>query len=133
VTARDARVAVAWFTAAGDTPRLKLAFSDDGGARFGDPVVIDDGRPVGWPDLVILEDGAVLVSWLERRGEGIGEVLLRRVASGGRPGPPLVVAQAVSGRATGAPHMVRSGDRVVVAWRTDRVLTASVPVAAIQP
>jgi hypothetical protein len=133
VTARDARVAVAWFTAAGDTPRLKLAFSDDGGARFGDPVVIDDGRPVGWPDLVMLEDGAVLVSWLERRGEGIGEVLLRRVASGRRPGPPLVVAQAVSGRATGVPHMVRSGDRVVVAWRTDRVLTASVPVAAIQP
>jgi hypothetical protein len=133
LAARGARVAVAWFTAAKDTPRLKLAFSADNGATFGPPVVIDEGRPVGWPDLVMLEDGDVLVSWLERRGEGVGEVLVRRVGSGRAPGPPLVVAQSVSGRATGVPHMVRAGDRVLLAWRKDRVLTASVPIAAIQP
>ena len=73
------------------------------------------------------------MSWLERRGEGMGEVLVRRVADGRRPGAPVVVARAVSGRATGVPHMVRVGDRVLVAWRKDRVLTASVPVAAIRP
>lgn len=133
LAARGSRVAVAWFTAAKDTPRLKLAFSNDNGATFGEPIVIDEGRPVGWPDLVMLEDGTVLVSWLERRGEGVGEVLVRRVAGGRTPGPPLVVAQAVSGRATGVPHMVRAGDRVLVAWRKDRVLTAAVPIAAIQP
>jgi hypothetical protein len=44
-----------------------------------------------------------------------------------------VVARTVSGRATGVPHMVRSGDRVLLAWRTDRVLTASVPITAIRP
>lgn len=133
VAARGQRVAVAWFTAAKDTPRLKMAFSEDGGATFGDPVVIDDGRPVGWPDVVMLEDGATLVSWLERRGEGVGEVLVRRVSPGRAPGPPIVVAQSVSGRATGVPHMARVGDRVLVAWRRDRVLTASVPIAAIVP
>lgn len=131
VAAREARVAVAWFTAANDTPRLKLAFSRDGGASFGEPVVIDDGRPVGWPDLVMLEDGSTLVSWLERRGEGVGEVLVRRVSAGSKPAPPLAVAQSVSGRATGVPHMVRAGDHVVVAWRKDRVQTALVPLAAI--
>jgi hypothetical protein len=31
------------------------------------------------------------------------------------------------------PHMVRAGDRVLLAWRKDRVLTASVPIAAIRP
>jgi hypothetical protein len=133
IAARGARVAVAWFTAAGDTPRLKLAFSEDGGASFGAPLVIDDGQPVGWPDLLMLEDGSTLVSWLERRGEGVGEVLVRRVASGRRPGPPLVVAQGVSGRATGVPHMVRAGDQLLVAWRQDRVLTAAVPIAAVRP
>lgn len=133
VAARGQCVAVAWFTAAKDTPRLKMAFSEDGGATFGDPVVIDDGRPVGWPDVVMLEDGATLVSWLERRGEGVGEVLVRRVSPGRAPGPPIVVAQSVSGRATGVPHMARVGDRVLVAWRRDRVLTASVPIAAIVP
>ena len=57
----------------------------------------------------------------------------RRTGGGRRPGPPVVVAQAVSGRATGVPHMVRVGDRVMLAWRGDRVLTAAVPIAAIQP
>lgn len=131
IAARDRRVAVAWFTAAGQTPRLKLAWSDDGGATFAAPVVIDEGSPVGWPDLVMLEDGSVLVSWLERRGQGVGEVLVRRVRPGQAAGTPLVVAQAVSGRATGVPHMARVGDRVLLAWKHERVRTAAVPIAAI--
>ena len=81
----------------------------------------------------MLEDGTALVSWLERRGDGVGEVLVRRVGRDRAPGRPLVVAQAVSGRATGVPHMARVGDRVLLAWRKDRVLTATVPIAAIQP
>lgn len=127
------RLAVAWFTAAQQTPRLKLAFSEDAGQSFAAPMVIDDGAPVGWPDVVMLEDGSVLVSWLERRGEGVGEVLVRRVAPGRAPGPPLVVAQAVSGRATGVPHMVRVGDRVLIAWRHQRVRTAMVPIDLVRP
>jgi hypothetical protein len=133
VAASGARVAVAWFTAAKDTPRLKMAFSPDAGATFGEPVVIDDGRPVGWPDVVMADDGSALVSWLEGRGEGLGEVLVRRVSPGGTAGKPLVIAKTVSGRATGVPHMVRLGDRLLVAWRTERVLTATLPLAAVQP
>jgi len=48
-------------------------------------------------------------------------------------GTPLAVAESVSGRATGVPHMVRAGDRLLLAWRRDRVLTASVPISAVQP
>ncbi|MCC7127070.1 MAG: exo-alpha-sialidase [Acidobacteria bacterium] len=133
VAARDRQVSVAWFTAANDTPRLKLARSSDAGATFTAPIVIDDGNPVGWPDVTVLENGDTLVSWLERRGEGIGEVLVRRIAAGRTtPGRPIVVAQSVSGRATGVPHMVRVGDEVIVAWRKDRVMTAAVPVGAIE-
>jgi len=133
VAARGERVAVAWFTAAKDTPRLKMVFSDDAGATFGAPIVIDDGRPVGWPDVALMDDGSALVSWLERRGEGQGEVLVRRVSPGRAPGAPVVIAKAVSGRATGVPHMVRIGDRMLVAWRNERVLTAAVPIASILP
>ena len=133
VAARLERVAVAWFTAAKDTPRLKMVFSDDAGATFGRPVVIDDGRPVGWPDVAVMDDGSALVSWLERRGEGVGEILVRRVSPGRAPGAPVVIAKTVSGRATGVPHMVRVGDRMLVAWRNERVLTAAVPIASILP
>jgi len=133
VAARGTRVAVAWFTAANDTPRLKLAFSDDAGASFGAPVVFDQGQPVGWPDVSLMEDGSAIVSWLERRGEGVGEVLVRRVSPGKTPGAPVMIAKAVSGRATGVPHMVRVGDRLLFAWRNQRVLTASLPISAILP
>lgn len=131
VDARGQTVAVTWFTAAQDTPRVKLAFSSDGGRSFGSPVTVDDGRPVGWPAIVLLDDGSAAVSWLERRTEGKGEVLVRRVGTDGKAGTPVVVAPALSGRATGMPRMVRAGDRLLVAWRTDRVLTAAVPIAAL--
>jgi hypothetical protein len=132
VAAAGRRVAVTWFTAANDTPRVKLAVSDDGAATFGAPVTVDEGAPVGWPDVVLLDDGSAIVSWLERRGEGRGEVLLRRVAPGRAPGPPAVVATSASGRATGIPQMIRSGDRLIVAWRTNRVRTASISVTALR-
>jgi len=41
------RVALAWFTMAGEAPRVKLAFSDDAGASWSPPRVVDDGRPIG--------------------------------------------------------------------------------------
>ena len=82
---------------------------------------------------MLLEDGTAIVSWLERRGEGQGEVLVRRVSPGRAPGPPVGIAKTVSGRATGVPHLVRIGDRMLVAWRNERVLTAAVPIASILP
>ena len=131
VAARGQQVVVTWFTAANDTPRLKWASSRDGGATFSAPVVVDLGAPVGYPDLVLLEDGTSIVSWLERKGEGIGEVMLRRVSAAGVAAPAVAVARSVSGRGTGVPHVVRAGRDLVVAFRKDRVQTARVPLTAL--
>ena len=46
VAAEGNRVAVAWFTGSGDTPRAYVTFSDDSGASFGEPVRVDDGNAV---------------------------------------------------------------------------------------
>lgn len=128
LAAAGSRVAVAWFTGAGNVGRVKAAFSDDGGETFGTPLVVDGGRPVGWPATVLLEDGGAVVSWLETLGDGRGEIRLRRVSPSGWLGEPLAVAQSASGRSTGIPQLVRAGDSLVVAWRSDRVLTAIVPI-----
>ncbi len=128
LAAAGSRVAIAWFTGAGDVGRVKTAFSEDGGETFGAPTVIDGGRPVGWPSTVLLEDGSAVVSWLETLGTGRGEIRLRRVWPSGRLGDPFVVAESASGRSTGIPQMVRTGDSLVVAWRSDRVLTAVVAI-----
>lgn len=114
VDADGDRVAVAWFTGAGDVPRVSLAFSDDQGGRFTEPVRIDDGDPVGRVDVVLDGDGA-MVSWIERVGDG-AELRLRRVAADGTSADAGVVTRVSGARAAGFPRMVRDGDDLVVAW-----------------
>ena len=74
VAAQGERVAVAWFTGADDVAAVKLAFSDDSAASFAAPARIDLGEPLGRVDTLFLEDGSVLVTWLEWQGDD--EVLL---------------------------------------------------------
>lgn len=116
VAAAGSRLAVAWFTAAQQTRRVKVAFSSDAGATFGAPVRVDDGRPVGRVAVATLEDGAAIVSWLEETGRG-AEVRVRRVEPSGSRGPSMTIAASSAARPSGFPRMVRAGDRVVFAWR----------------
>jgi hypothetical protein len=116
VDADGQRVAVAWFTAADSTPQVKLAFSADGGATFAAPVRVDGGNPEGRVDVQLLDDGAALVSWIERTGRTEAQVRIRRVGADGRMDEPRTVTASSSARSTGFPRMVRAGDDLVLAW-----------------
>jgi hypothetical protein len=113
--ARGRDLAVAWFTAAQDTARVRVAFSSDAGETFAAPVRIDDGDPVGRADVLMLETGQALVTWLERT-DGGAEVRVRLVAPDGETGPSRTVASSSAERASGFPRMARAGDRIVFAW-----------------
>ncbi len=114
VDAAGERVAVAWFTGAGDLPRVSLAVSLDQGDTFGEPVRIDDGDPVGRVDVTVDDTGA-LVSWIERVGEA-AELRVRRVRADGTREPAVVVTSLSSARASGFPRMIAAGDDLVFAW-----------------
>jgi hypothetical protein len=116
VDARAERVAVAWYTAAGDTARVLVAFSDDAGERFAAPVRVDEGEPLGRVDVVILDDGDALVSWMERSGERGAEIRVRRVSHDRGTGPSRVVGTSTGTRSSGFPRMAASGGGVVLAW-----------------
>src|SRR5439155_963754 len=66
--ARGSHVAIAWYTAAADTPRVYVAFSEDAGAHFGTPARIDDGNPLGRVHLALLADGSALATCHEAGG-----------------------------------------------------------------
>lgn len=133
MAARGRRVAVAWFTAADDRPHVRLAFSDDAGAKFAAPATVDHGSPVGWPAVVLLDDGSAAVSWLERQASGAGELRVRAIGPSGNVGDSLLVATTASGRATGMPQMVRRGQELIVAWRQDdRLRSAAIPLGALR-
>ncbi|MDX1566163.1 MAG: sialidase family protein [Longimicrobiales bacterium] len=133
VDAHERRVAVAWFTAADETPRIRLAFSTDAGASFAAPVRIDDGSPSGRVDVVLLTDGSAVVSWLERV-EGGTEVRARRVSpSGGRSAATRIAATS-GGQASGFPQMVEGpGDDLVFAWTDSRSGESRIRLARARP
>ncbi len=116
IAAAGRDVGVAWFTAAADQPRVKVAFSADAGATFAEPIVVDDQRPLGRVDVLLLDDASALVSWLQQVGNG-ARVRVRRIARDGRMDEPLTVGESTGARSSGFPRMARLGDEVVVAWR----------------
>lgn len=115
VSADGKRVAVAWFTAANETPRVKVVFSIDAGATFASPTMVDEGSPVGRVDVLMLADGSAIVSWLERTAKG-GEVKVRRVRPDGSREEATTVAESSAARSSGFPQMARSGDEITFAW-----------------
>ncbi len=117
IAARGRNVAVAWFTGADDVPRAKVALSSDGGASFGAPVTVDDGNPIGRVDILYLDDGRALVSWLEQTGAETAAIRVRTVDAAGAVGPSGTVSESSAARASGFPRMapVTGGD-VVLAW-----------------
>jgi len=121
-------VAVVWYTAAED-PTVRVAFSGDGGRTFGPPLRVDEGSPLGRVDVLLLDDGAALVSWLEE-AEDQARILLRRVDPS-KADRASVVTTTSAARAGGFPRMARVEDGVVLTWtevgEPSRVVTAWLP------
>ena len=133
VAADGARVVVAWFTSAGNTPRVKVAFSQDAGVTFSQPVNVDDGETLGRVDTLLLADGSALVCWLSGTAEG-GAIKVRRVQPNGAAGPAAEIAKTDISRSSGFPRIARLGDKVHFAWtefgKPSRVRTAVADVSA---
>ncbi|MGE0159709.1 MAG: sialidase family protein [Gemmatimonadales bacterium] len=132
VDAAGDRVVVAWFTAAAGSPRVKVAFSDDSAESFDEARVVDDGDPAGRVDVVLLEDGSALVSWLERAEGDASEVRVRRVAPDGRTSPSARVSVGLGERAGGVSRMARLGDGALVAWTDASETVTRVRVALVE-
>ena len=130
VAAEGERVVVAWFSAPESGPRVAVAFSDDAGASFRAPIVVDDVQPLGRVDVALDREGRGLMSWMGFSGEG-AEIRWRRVEPGGGVGPVHVVAQTTVARSAGVPRMLRRGEELVFAWVEDvepsRLRVAAVP------
>lgn len=123
IAADGDRVVVAWFTGAADTARVRVAFSNDGGATFGPPSRVDNGAPAGRVDVALQPDGSAIVSWLERTaaaspgGAEGAELRVRRVRSNGSLAQWATVARSTAARASGFPQMVAvAGGEVFFAW-----------------
>jgi hypothetical protein len=126
ISANGDYASLVWFTGAGGVSSVKMAFSDDQGASFGPARKIDLGGPAGRVDLLQLNDGSALVSWVE--WTAAGEVLLTcRATAADGCGDPVAIAVNRTGNAMGFPRMTLAGDDVYFAWTEPSIDAAGRP------
>ncbi|MBR08862.1 MAG: hypothetical protein CMP48_14435 [Rickettsiales bacterium] len=108
-------LAVAWYTAANGQPQVKIVFSNDAGATFGEPIIVDRGLPLGRVDLVMLDKQSAMISWLTQEGT---ETLIKtqKVYMNGVTETPIVISKTSGSRGSGFPQMAKSGNEVFYAW-----------------
>jgi hypothetical protein len=117
VAAHGESAVVAWYTAADDTPMVKLALSRDGGANFAAPIVLDRGEAVQGRVAVALDGRRAWALWL-REEAGKQSLWLSRYA------PDLVrelqrtklADLAGQGRGTGFPRLALTDTALYAVW-----------------
>jgi hypothetical protein len=122
-------VAVAWFTGAREMGRVFVAFSDNGGATFGLPILVSDQFTFGRVAIELVSDKAALVSWLDIGKQG-GTLMARLVMKDGAMGKSFPVSQRGGASLSRIPHMARVGKELLFAW-TDSGEPGSLRVASL--
>lgn len=128
VAAMKERVAVAWFSAKDDTPKIQLVMSTDSGLSFSDPIVVESPNTNGRVGAVILESSEIVVSWMDTTDEA--KIMLSRYDIKGKFLGSTEVASSSASRRSGFPIIEAVGNSVYVTW-TDISTTPQVKVARI--
>lgn len=117
VAARDKDVVVAWYTAAGDTPTVKLARSVDGGATFATPVAVDTGAATQGRVTVAVDAQQVWLLWMREEAGAQSLWLARYTPDLSKQLQRTKLADLQGkGRATGFPKLVLNGAATHVVW-----------------
>jgi hypothetical protein len=115
VAARGNDVVVAWYTAAGDLPRVRLARSHDAGSSFGAPVELAQGDTAGRVDVLAHPDGGWWASWVDARAKAT-QLWLARFDQDMHETARRVVADLPKGHGSGFPRLAPLHDGVVAVW-----------------
>lgn len=111
-------LAIAWFSMSGGKAQVKVVFSEDGGATFKEPIQVDEGKPIGRVDVVMLNEKTAMISWME--GSTIKAL---KINSDGTKGKPIIIAESSDSRASGFPQMTKAGNQLIFAWTDNKEKT----------
>lgn len=118
LAANGKQVVAAWFSAEGDRPRVRAAFSNDGGLHFAPAIEIDDIAPLGRIGLVLRDNGSAVISWMTAADTVTKQssLALRTIQANGKLGAVKRVVAVSAGRDTGVPQMIASQAGLMLAW-----------------
>ena len=106
-------VALAWFTAENDNPRIQVSFSENQGETFGLQYRVDNGNAIGRVDVVMIDQNNAVVSWMEP--DGIDTLIqILKVSSNGEKNIPITITKTRSERSSGFPQLELVGDKLLL-------------------
>jgi len=115
---------IAWFSMEDKKGVVKVVFSKDGGITFGQPIRIDEEKPIGRVDVVMRDSVSAIVSWME--GSSIKAV---KVHADGRKEQSIMIASSSDKRSSGFPQMTLMNNKIIFAWTDDK--SKSIKVASM--
>lgn len=115
VDAFENTVVVAWFTAAKGESKVNIAFSNNNGEQFDNPIRVDSGNPLGRVDVVMIDKNNALVSWVEEI-EGEIFVKFRKADFKGGLGEVMTLTTTAANRASGFPQIAVLNENLYFAW-----------------
>jgi hypothetical protein len=126
VDATGNNVAVAWWTAANDQPKVQIAFSPDAGETFSPPIRIDNHAAEGQVTIAWLDgQRRAVVGWLEDH-----QTWARWVAVDGTLGTPVALGPAP--RHTRLPRWIGGTREVFAVWSTQQDDKRSVRISRLR-
>lgn len=115
IIAEGQKVAIAWFTMAQDTAKVKVVFSSDAGANFSQPIRVDKGKPLGRVG-VGFDGEDLIVSWLEDESDEKATIQLAKITPQGIIEKRMVITETSAARRSGFPIMKKLGNQFLLAW-----------------
>ena len=107
-------IAIAWFTAAEEKPKVNVSFYNNEITSFEKPIRIDEGNPLGRVGIELFDDFA-MVSWLEQVGEN-AEIKLAQIFSNEEKSKTITLSKSSTSRRSGFPQIEKTEDQLIFAW-----------------
>ena len=124
-------VIVAWFTAPDGKASVKLSFSKNEGKDFETPIVLESGSILGRVDVIANNEHSAWVSWVSVFEDG-AELNVKLISDDGTELTSYVVSEINPSRASGFPHISKSGESVLIAWTNIQNDIKSIKTAILQ-
>ena len=115
---------IAWFSMENKKGEVNVVFSKDGGITFGQPIRINEEKPIGRVDVVMRDSITAIVSWME--GSSIKAV---EVHADGTKEQSVMIASSSDKRSSGFPQMTLMNNKIIFAWTDDK--SKSIKVASM--
>lgn len=130
IDAFENNLAVAWFTAAEESPKVQVAFSEDIGKTFGLPIRIDNGDTLGRVDIDMISADAAVICWMENKGDDT-LIQVMKVESNGSKGQPMTISKTSGTRASGFPQIEVMGNTLYASWTDVQGEKSSIKTVAL--